>query len=331
MIETSARLLRLLSLLQTRRQWPGAELAERLGTTPRTLRRDVDKLRGLGYPVFAERGVAGGYRLGPGASVPALLLDDEEAVVVAVSLRAAAGGSVTGIAETAVSALAKLDQVLPTRLRARVSALHGATVSLPGHPAAVEAAVLTTLAVSCRDSVRLRFDYTDHHATVTRRTVEPHRLVHTGPRWYLVARDLDREAWRTFRVDRLSEPQATGVRFVPQDPPDAAAFVAAAVTTSPYRYHARVRFHACAEAVGEHIRPTVGVLEPTGRDECVLTVGSDSLDALAMRLGMLDFEFTVLDPPALRDRLRSIADRFHRGAAPGDGAPPDHTGRPSMP
>jgi predicted DNA-binding transcriptional regulator YafY len=314
-LETSARLLRLLSLLQTRRQWPGAELAERLETTPRTLRRDVDKLRTLGYPVFADRGVAGGYRLGPGASLPALLLDDEEAVVVAVSLRAAAGGSVTGIAETAVSALAKLDQVLPTRLRPRVAALADATVSLPGYASAVDARLLTTIAVACRDSVRLRFGYTDHKGVATRRIVEPHRLVHTGPRWYLVARDLDRGAWHTFRVDRLSDPLVTGVRFVAQDPPDAAAFVAAAVTTSPYRHRARVLFHAPAEEVGQLVRPTIGVLEPAGEGECVLTTGADSLDVLAVHLGMLPFEFTVEDPPELRERLRAIAERFGRSLA----------------
>ncbi len=187
MLETSARLLKLLSLLQLHREWRGADLADRLGVSTRTIRTDVDKLRSLGYPVDATPGAAGGYRLGAGAALPPLLLDDDEAVAVAVGLRTAAGGSVTGIEETSVRALAKLEQVLPSRLRHRVRSLHAVTVPVPGFGPTVDAEVLTALAAVCRDHERLRFDYRSHRGTASRREVEPHRLVHAGRRWYLVA------------------------------------------------------------------------------------------------------------------------------------------------
>ncbi|RCV50191.1 helix-turn-helix transcriptional regulator, partial [Marinitenerispora sediminis] len=192
MLETSARLLRLLSLLQTHRDWTGAELADRLGITTRTVRRDVEKLRTLGYPVHAAPGVAGGYRLGAGAALPPLLLDDDEAVAVAVGLRTAAGGTVAGIEESSVRALAKLEQVLPSRLRHRVTTLHAVTVAVPDSGAAVAPDVLTAIAAACRAHERLRFDYRDHAGQPSVRDVEPHRLVHTGRRWYLVAWDTDR-------------------------------------------------------------------------------------------------------------------------------------------
>lgn len=312
MSESAARLLQLLSLLQRRPLCTGSELAERLGVTRRTLRRDVDRLRSLGYPVEAVRGVSGGYRLGAGGALPPLLLDDDEAIAAVIALRTAAGGSVTGMADNALSALAKLEQVLPARLRHRIAALHQATLSLPEPAVTSDPGVLTTLAVVCRNLHRLRFAYTDHHNRRTERLVEPHRLVHTGRRWYLVARDLDRDAWRTFRVDRVDATRDTGVRFTPDDPPDAVRFVAAAVTTAPYRHHARILFHASIRTVSEHIPPTVGVLEATGPDACVLTAGADSLDAIAMHLGLLGVEFTVLEPAELRDRVRSVADRFER-------------------
>jgi len=317
MADSAARLLRLLSLLQARAQWSGAELAERLEVTERTLRRDVDRLRGLDYPVGAVRGVAGGYRLGPGGALPPLLLDDGEAIAVAVSLRTAANGSITGIADNAVSALMKLEQVLPTRLRHRVNALAQATVALPGWSSTVDADILTAIAAACRDRVGLRFAYTDYHGAESRRLVEPHRLVHTGRRWYLVARDVDRDAWRTFRADRIGEPQATGVKFVPRDPPDAVEFVADATTTAPYQYRARILFHAPAHVVAEHIAPSTGTVDPVDpvgpdADECILTTGADSLDSIAMHLGLTDFEFTVLEPPELRARVQAVADRFQR-------------------
>jgi predicted DNA-binding transcriptional regulator YafY len=233
MLETSSRLLELLSLLQTRREWSGPELAERLEVGVRTVRRDMERLRRLGYPVSATRGVAGGYRLGAGASLPPLLLDEGEAVAVAVGLRTAASGGVAGIEETAVRALGKLEQVLPKRLRRRVNAVGAATVPYPGTGPTVDAAALATIAGACRDVERLRFAYRAHDGTSTRRLVEPHRLVHTGRRWYLVAWDADRADWRTFRVDRI-ERVAADRRFVPREPPaeDIAAYVARSVSSA---------------------------------------------------------------------------------------------------
>ena len=312
MLETSARLLRLLSVLQLRPDWAGGELAARLGVSTRTLRRDMRRLRDLGYPVHAAPGVAGGYRLGAGAALPPLLLDDDEAVAVAVSLRTAASHTVTGIEETSLRALAKLEQVLPARLRERTAALQLATVPLPSLAPTVDPAMLTMIAGACHRQQRLAFRYTDRGGTMTRRVAEPHRLVHTGRRWYLVARDTGRDDWRSFRVDRISAPQATGIRFVPYDPPDAAAFVANSVTTAPYRYRARVLVHAAAPVVAQRIPPTVGVLEAAGPDKCLLTIGSDSLDALAFHLGMLDADCTVLEPPELKERIRVLAGRLSR-------------------
>jgi predicted DNA-binding transcriptional regulator YafY len=316
MVETSARLLRLLSVLQVKPEWSGADLAARLEVTPRTLRRDVAKLRGLGYPVHAEPGVAGGYRLGAGAALPPLLLDDDEAVAVALSLRTSAAHAVSGIGEASVRALTKLEQVLPARLRERAAAIGHATVPLTGPGPAVAADTLTTIARGCRQRERLEFGYRRRDGGVSRRTVEPHRLVQAGYRWYLVARDLDSNEWRTFRADRIGQPQLTGVRFVPRDPPDAAAFVARAVTTAPYRYQARVLIYAPPEVVAERVPPTIAVLEPAD-DGCVLTSGADSLDMLAFHVAAMDLDFAVLEPPELIERAAALADRFARAASGG--------------
>jgi predicted DNA-binding transcriptional regulator YafY len=311
MIGGSARLLLLLSLLQSRRDWSGAELAARLDVTPRTLRRDVDRLRTLGYPVVATPGVAGGYRLGAGGTLPPLLLDDDEAVAVALSLSTAATGGVAGIAETAVRALAKVDRLLPPRLRERVAAVRASTVPLPPAGPTVDATVLTTIAGCCRDSEGLRFGYTRADATTSARTVEPHRLVHTGRRWYLMARD--GTEWRTFRVDRMASVEPTGRRFVPHtDAPDPAAYVSAAVSAAPYPYRARIRMHAPASVISERVPPTVAVVEPLDADSCLLTTGAYSLDALAVHLATLDVDFTVLDPPALAERLHRLSERLSR-------------------
>jgi predicted DNA-binding transcriptional regulator YafY len=314
-VETSARLLQLLSLLQARPDWTGAELAARLGVTPRTLRRDVAKLRSLGYPVAALPGVAGGYRLGAGAAVPPLLLDDDEAVAVALSLRTSAPHDVTGIGEAAVRVMARLEQVLPSRLRERAAAISHALVPLTGPAPVLDAGALTTMARACRNCERLDFGYCDRDGAVTTRRVEPHRLVQAGYRWYLVARDLDRDDWRTFRADRIEAPRLTGIRFLPADPPDAATFVARAVTTAPYRYQARILVHAPAEVVAAHLPPTVGVLEPADAGRCFLTAGSDSLDALAFHTAMLGLDFTVLAPPELADRLATLAARLATASA----------------
>jgi predicted DNA-binding transcriptional regulator YafY len=310
MVETSARLLRLLTLLQVKPDWSGADLATRLGVTPRTLRRDIAKLRSLGYPVHAEPGVAGGYRLGAGAALPPLLLDDDEAVAVALSLRTSAAHAVTGVGEASVRALAKLEQVLPSRLRERATAIGHATIPLIGPVPAVSADALTTIAGGCRNRERLEFGYRSHEGVQTTRRAEPHRLVQAGYRWYLVARDLDRDDWRTFRVDRIDAPRLTGVRFVPRNPPDAAAFVARAVTTAPYRYQARMLVHAPPAVVAEHVPPSVAVLEPFGDSDCVLTSGADSLDMLAFRVAAMDLDFTVLEPPELIERAQVLAARL---------------------
>src|ERR1700688_2490239 len=203
MLNTSARLLRLLSLFQARRYWSGAELSERLEVTPRTVRRDVDRLRSLGYPVNSTSGAGGGYQLGAGATLPPLLLDDDEAVAVAVGLRTAASGTVSGIEEASVRALSKLEQVLPSRLSRRVSALHAFIVPLANPGPTVDAATLTAIAAACRDHEELRFGYHSRDGSPSVRAVEPHRLVHTGRRWYLAAWDTDRNYWRTFRVDPI--------------------------------------------------------------------------------------------------------------------------------
>ncbi|MGH2469433.1 MAG: helix-turn-helix transcriptional regulator, partial [Chloroflexota bacterium] len=249
MLETSARLLRVLSLLQTRRSWPGPELAERLQVDARTVRRDIDRLRSLGYPVRSVPGVAGGYRLEAGAHMPPLLLEDDEAVAVAVSLRTAAGGTVAGVEEAAVRALAKLEHTLPARLRPRVRAFESVTMAVSSGPA-VAADVLAAAAGACRDTERLRFEYQDRGGQASTRTTEPLQLVCTGRRWYLLAWDVDRQDWRTFRVDRIGQVLSIGPRFTPRQPPEgAAAYVSRAISLEPYRYQARFIVHASAQVM----------------------------------------------------------------------------------
>src|SRR5688572_6428045 len=236
----SSRLLTLLSLLQTRRDWPGGELADRLAVSRRTIRRDVERLRGLGYPVESLTGPAGGYRLAAGTAMPPLLLDDDEAIAIAVGLRTAARASVTGIEETSVRALVKLEQVLPAHLRRRVQALGATTMSLPPEGPTVDPQCLTILAGGCRDHECVRFLYSARDGTTGRRDVEPHALVNRGRRWYLVCWDRARDDWRTFRVDRIGEPVATGPRFTPRELPaaDPAAFVEQRLVSLPTRYEA---------------------------------------------------------------------------------------------
>jgi predicted DNA-binding transcriptional regulator YafY len=315
----SARLLRLLSLLQTPRDWTGAELAERLEVSTRTVRQDIERLRSLGYPVHANRGAIGGYRLEAGANLPPLLLEDDEAVAVAVGLRTAAGGAVTGIEETSLRALAKVEQVLPARLRNKVNALQTATVLVTGRPGpTVDAEVLTLLAATCRDHTSLRFDYEDRKGSASRRAVEPHRLVNAGRRWYLVAWDTDRSDWRTFRVDRLRPYLPLGGRFTPRPLSDeeVQALVARGVPPTARRYQARVLIHAPVATIAERIGPWVGTVEADGDDRCILETGADSLEVLAVHLGMLDADFSVTEPPELVGHLRSLADRYGRATAP---------------
>ncbi|HEY3503513.1 MAG TPA: YafY family protein [Actinocatenispora sp.] len=314
MLQTSARLLRLLSLLQSRRDWPGADLAQRLGVSARTVRRDVDKLRELGYPVQASTGTFGGYRLGAGAALPPLLLDDEEAVAVALGLRSAAGGAVTGIEETSVRALTKLEQVMPARLRRRVHALNAATVQIPGTGPTVDSDVLTVIAAACRDHDRLRFDYRGHDGTASVRSTEPYRMVNWGRRWYLVAYDRDRADWRTFRVDRIVPREPVGPRFAPREPPadDLAEYVAHRVSTAPWPHQATVRVHTDAAALLARLPRSVGAVEAESAGTCLLRTGGERIGTLAAYLGMLDADFEVLDPPELVEAVRALAARYAR-------------------
>jgi predicted DNA-binding transcriptional regulator YafY len=316
MLETSARLLRLLSLLQARPRWTGDELAERLDVTTRTVRKDVERLRRLGYPVHATPGAAGGYRLGPGAHLPPLLLDDDEAVAVAVGLRTAAGRGVSGIEESSVRALAKLEQVLPSRLRRRVGALQAYTVPFEGWGPTVDPETLTAIAGACRDQVRLRFAYRTPDGTTSRRLVEPHRLVHTGRRWYLAAWDCDREDWRSFRVDRIEPGPSTDRRFEPREPPygDAAKYVARAISSQRDRYQASVILHAPVEAVAAQVPHAVGTLEAIDDQSCLLRTGADWLGGLAVYVANIGVDFTVLDPPEFAAVVRDLGELFTRAA-----------------
>ncbi|WP_162795054.1 helix-turn-helix transcriptional regulator [Nonomuraea lactucae] len=307
MLETSARLLRLLSLLQTRPDWTGAELAQRLQVSPRTIRYDIDKLRNLGYPVHAVPGAAGGYRLGAGARLPPLLLDDEEAVAVAVGLRTAASGTVEGIQETSLRALAKLEQVLPARLRHRVNALHDHTVSLARDGPTVTSDTLTAIASACRDRHRLRFDYRTHDGEEQVRDVEPYRLVHTGRRWYLIAWDVGRADWRTFRVDRLAPRVPPGPRFSPRlDPPP--EVVPRGIDTALTRHRARVTVAAPAAEVLARVPESV-LVEPVDEHTCVVHAGGDTPLQLALHILMLDTPFEVDGPPELLEALAVLSAR----------------------
>jgi predicted DNA-binding transcriptional regulator YafY len=304
-VGTTERVLRLLALLQLRPTWTASSLAAELGVTDRSVRRDVERLRALGYPVVATAGVGGGYQLGAGTRLPPLLLDDEEAIATAVSLRLAAGGTVAGAGEAALRALAKLDQVMPPRLRASVRAVHDATDTLVDPGVVIDAELLLTLARACRDSVRVRFLYSSGP-----RLVEPVRMVATGRRWYLMAWDVDRSDWRTFRLDRMSETVATTWRFRPRAHPDPVAYVRHSVTSSPYRHVARVRVHASLSDLRSMVPPQVGRVEDDVDGWCVLVIGGDSLDWIAAQLARLDFESEVLEPPALRLALGRLASRL---------------------
>jgi predicted DNA-binding transcriptional regulator YafY len=317
MANTSSRTLRLLSLLQTHRYWPGAELAGRLDISVRTLRRDVDRLRELGYPVDAQRGVEGGYQLAAGAALPPLLLDDEEAVALAIGLRTAAQGAVAGIEEASVRALAKVQQVMPPRLRRRVDALREATVpEVWGSGPSVDAGVLTTVAQACRDEERLRFAYTAQGGEQSARHLEPHKLVSIGRRWYLVAFDLTRQDWRSFRLDRLENPRSTGFRFSPRELPskDAAAFVRASIGNLSVASHI---CEALVHAPAATVRTMVGrwaTIDLIDDQHCRLRMTADNLDWPTLALGSLGAEFEVLRPPELIDKIREWGARFTRSA-----------------
>lgn len=319
MSETSSRLLELLSLLQGRRDWPGGELAERLGVSRRTVRRDVDRLRELGYPIDSLVGPAGGYRLAAGAEVPPLLLDDEEAVAIAVGLRTAAQAAVEGMEEASLRALVKLEQVLPARLRHRLSALQSAELLSYRGPT-VDPQCLATVGAACRDSERVRFAYRDRGGAETRREVEPHSLVNAGRRWYLVAWDLKREDWRSFRLDRIARPAPMGVRSKERTLPtkDAATYVMQSVRNMPSRYEASIILHAPAEQIRPRLPAGWGDLKPLSKTRCEYRAGDDDLDWLALRIAMLRCDFEVRDCPELRERLGEMAERLRQGAGAGD-------------
>ncbi|MDR3082754.1 MAG: WYL domain-containing protein [Streptomyces sp.] len=316
--DTPARLLQLLSLLQTPREWPGGELAERLGISRRTVRRDVDRLRELGYPVQATRGSDGGYRLVAGKAMPPLVLDDEEAVAIAVGLRAGAGHAVEGVEEASVRALAKLEQVLPSRLRHRVTTLQAATTPLAGGDgASIAPETLTVMASAIAGHERLRFAYLAKDGTPSRRLTEPYRLVSTGRRWYLVAYDLDRDDWRTFRVDRVDEPFATGMRFTPRELPtgNAAEYLRQSMYRRQETYEFEVTFAAPVDVVVARLPRWLGTPEPLDEHSCRLRgTSGDAVEWLAVRLALADCEFTVHRPTELVVCVRELGARLSRAA-----------------
>ncbi len=294
----SVRVLRLLGVLQSRRDWSGKELGERLEVDVRTLRRDIERLRDLGYVIASTSGPGGGYRLAAGSSTPPLLLDDEEAVAVAMAL-AASAGSVSDVEDVALRVLAKLARVMPPRVRRKLGVLEGVTSLLPGARVTVDFRVLATLATACLDAVELRFSYEDARGTASSRTVEPLRLVHTGRLWYLAARDADRDELRTFRVDRVRNAQVAkeARRFAPVLSPEAiTAYVARSIVASPYRYQARLRLEGTAAMLRPRVPDWVGVLEAESDTSAVLVLGADSLDVLVALTGHIGMDFELLEP-----------------------------------
>jgi predicted DNA-binding transcriptional regulator YafY len=320
MAETSARLLALLSLLQTPREWPGPELARRLGVTARTVPNDVERLRQLGYPVLATRGAVGGYRLSAGAAMPPLLLDDDEAVAIAVSLRTVSGGAVEGLEETALRALVKLQQVLPPRLGRRVDALQSHTARLSGRRRGpqIDAGLLALIAGAARDREVLRFRYSDHSGASSERRAEPYRLVNLGRRWYLLAFDVERSDWRTFRIDRIADARSVGHRFTlrPLPADDVAGYVAQRTRQVQRKVTGRVMVHAPAEDVAARFGWWLdeGSVEAVAPQRCLLSIGGRSAEEVAVWLGLLDSDFEVIDSPDLAAAVQRIASRYARAA-----------------
>ncbi|MFY2763154.1 helix-turn-helix transcriptional regulator [Arenimonas sp. MALMAid1274] len=295
MLSTSARLLRLASLLQSRRHWPGGALAEALGVDARTVRRDVDRLRELGYPVEASSGLGGGYALGRGAALPPLVLDDEEAVALAIALRTA-GDHVGGIEATTLHLLAKLDQLLPTRLRRRASALHAVTLSLRTGPPLVHADLLNALATACRDGRHLRFRYRKHAGDTGTRQVEPLRLANYGRRWYLVAWDSDRADWRSFRVDRIEGRPVPGEACAPREVPhDVAQRLERGIAYTPFACRVTLRVEGSLESLSTKIPLWCGILEAETDTHCLLRVGADSVENLLAQVLMIGEPVTLVD------------------------------------
>ncbi len=314
MAETTERVLHLLGLLQQRPVWTGPALAERLGVTTRSIRRDVERLRALGYPVHATQGIGGGYQLGRGRGLPPLLLDNAEAVAVAVSLRMAAGGTVSGASEAALRTLAKLDQVMPPKLRSEVRAIHAATQTLDSGMATVDGDALLQLARAVRDTVRVRFAYESRDKTPSARTVEPVGLVATGRRWYLMAYDVDRDDWRTFRLDRMTRVAPTTWRFREREHEDPAAYVQRAMASAAYRFQARIVVRAPLKEVAERTSVRSVVLTAIDEDTTLLEAGAETLYGLAFHLSFLGWEFEVQEPAELRTALAEMGGRAIRAA-----------------
>ncbi|WP_200947421.1 YafY family protein [Pseudoxanthomonas sp. Root65] len=310
MLSTSNRLLRLLSLMQSRRHWTGAELSQRLEVDRRTLRRDVERLRELGYPIDASPGLGGGYRLGAGSAMPPVLLEDDEAVAVAVALRTAAA-SVGRMEDTALRLLSKLDQWLPARLRKRASALYSVTLSLAGGVPTSDVDALLRIAGACRDGFRLRMQYRDRSQRASERLIEPLRLVHTGSRWYLVAWDLKREDWRTFRVDRVQSLHDTGTQFPPREfPGDVADYVAKSITQPFTRYQVRLRLPGSIEDQAARVPTWCGILEAGDAQHCLLELGAESLDGLLALMALIGPDFEIVDDRGLLPELRAASARL---------------------
>jgi predicted DNA-binding transcriptional regulator YafY len=313
----TGRLLTLLSLLQTGRWWSGADLSGRLEVTQRTIRRDVERLRDLGYPVDATLGRHGGYRLAAGTAMPPLLLDDDEAVAIAIGLRSAAMTAVSGIEDASVRALAKLDQVLPARLRSRVASIAAATAATDQSRTTVDADMLMELAHAIADRRRLRFRYRARDESETRRTADPERLVAVGRQWYLLAWDHDRGDWRTFRADRIEDPWVMAghadAHLLP-DGVDAVTFVTSQLWDGAPTYRSVVTLHLPADRVRRLVDPAAEPVVALGADRCRLTTQNDTLEWLAYRLLRFGCGFTVHEPAELRDHLRTLAKRIERAA-----------------
>lgn len=314
MAGTTSRTLQLLSLFQSRRVWTGPELMSRLDVSERTLRRDIDRLRELGYEVSSVSGPAGGYQMQAGADIPPLLLDEEEAVAIAVSLLTAAGGTVDGMEETSVRALTKLEQVLPPKIRRRVSTLQTAVVPLVRSWVTVDAEILTTVAQACRDHERLRFEYRTRQGEETERNVEPHQLVSTHQRWYLLAFDRDRDDWRTFRLDRMGSPWVTRMRFEPRRVPggSAAEYVEQSLRSIPTRYQVVAVVGARAGDVEKRLRHAQAEVETIAGDRCVVRIQGDVLEWLTFTLIWLGADFEVQEPPELVEYITALGQRLGR-------------------
>jgi predicted DNA-binding transcriptional regulator YafY len=313
--DTAARLLKLLSLLQIPREWPGSELAARLEVSARTVRRDIERLRDLGYPVEATMGADGGYRLVAGTAIPPLLLDEEEAVAITVGLRIASGHAVDGIDEASVRALTKLERVLPSRLRRRVTALGAATVPLlSGDGPTVPPEILTVVATAIANHERLRFAYQDGNGAESKRLAEPHSLVSASRRWYLVAFDNDRDDWRIFRLDRVQDLLATGARFAVRELPaaDAATYVKSKLYSVVPTYQAVATLHAPLEEVFHKVGNSAGDLTVLDDKTCQVRSHTDTLQWLAFRLTMIGCEFEVHEPSELAEYLRAFGARAAR-------------------